>query len=471
RAEGPRRRSVRRLDASAGCSEGAGHPVEAVVAVARRVPFEELLVLGLGRVVHAVAGLGEREQLGADGAAAGLVQRVLVALRRGAHHLALRAGGPVHGAAVLGAHVVALPHRGGGVVLLPELGEQGAQSPLAAGVDHAHGLGMAGAGGEHLLVGGVRRVPARIARGGGVHAGDLPGDALDAPEAPAGEDDLLAALRPGARIHGRVGPEHVGAQHEVLTGERIGVPVPAGERVLGRDHLLLVPVQEIHQLPHGVHGSPGALRALRRPSPVHAQRIPHLSLGRISAHRTMTPRLPATIIHGPRLIGERATTTVEPMRLATSTSSAARPVSAKAGAEKEPCAGIVAASAQAIWAVRRTSPTARARSTERSGCPASARITATGGSVPMSRSGRRLWIRTPPPTTIVSAPAPTCAKTPSGKVRTRAAVIAAAAIPRSSHWVPLTSRRSSRRSATRSTRAGRARPIRTSSSAAPCVPS
>src|SRR5699024_10182604 len=63
--------------------------------------------------------------------------------------------------------------------------------------------------GEHLLVGGVRRVPARIARGGGVHAGDLPGDALDAPEAPAGEDDLLAALRPRARIHGRVGTEHV----------------------------------------------------------------------------------------------------------------------------------------------------------------------------------------------------------------------------------------------------------------------
>src|SRR5699024_9581050 len=100
----------------------------------------------------------------------------------------------------------------------------------------------AGAGGEDLLVGGVRRVAACVARGGGVHAGGLPGDALDAPEAAAGEDDLLAALRPGARIRRRVGAEHVGAQHEVLAGQGVGVAVPAGEGVLGRDHLLLVPV-------------------------------------------------------------------------------------------------------------------------------------------------------------------------------------------------------------------------------------
>src|SRR5690625_6872863 len=92
-------------------------------------------MLRLGRVVDAVAGLGERSQLRGDATATSCVERLLIAGHRLADDLALLGGGPVHGAAVLGAHVIALPHGGGGIVLLPELGQQSPQGGVPAGVD------------------------------------------------------------------------------------------------------------------------------------------------------------------------------------------------------------------------------------------------------------------------------------------------------------------------------------------------
>src|SRR5690625_2759356 len=209
--------------------EGAGHAVEPVVAVPVGILGQELLMLRLGRVVDAVAGLGERSQLRGDATATSCVERLLIAGHRLADDLALPGGGPVHGAAVLGAHVIALPHGGGGIVLLPELGQQSPQGGVPAGVDHAHRLGMAGAGGEDLFIGRVRGVAACVARRRRVHPGDLPGDPLDAPEAAAGQDDLLGPLRPRTRIDRGVGAEHVGAQHQVLALEGVGVALTRSE--------------------------------------------------------------------------------------------------------------------------------------------------------------------------------------------------------------------------------------------------
>lgn len=90
-----------------------------------------------------------------------------------------------------------------------------------------------------------------------MHARDLPGDPLDAPpEAASRQDDLLGAFRPGARRGGSIRSQHVGAEHQVLTTQGgIGVGVTTGQSILTGDHLLLVPVQDIHHLPHGRHRS------------------------------------------------------------------------------------------------------------------------------------------------------------------------------------------------------------------------
>src|SRR5699024_6059421 len=53
--------------------EGAGHAVETVVAVPVGILGQELLMLRLGRVVDAVAGLGERSQLRGDATATSCV--------------------------------------------------------------------------------------------------------------------------------------------------------------------------------------------------------------------------------------------------------------------------------------------------------------------------------------------------------------------------------------------------------------
>src|SRR5699024_9917528 len=95
--------------------EGAGHAVEPVRAVPVGIPGRAVLMPRLGRVVDAVAGLGERSQLRGDATATSCVERLLIAGHRLADDLALLGGGPVHGAAVLGAHVIALPHGGGGI--------------------------------------------------------------------------------------------------------------------------------------------------------------------------------------------------------------------------------------------------------------------------------------------------------------------------------------------------------------------
>src|SRR5690606_28005155 len=143
----------------------AGVAVGSVVAVAVRVLVQVLLVVGLGVVERA-----RRRQLGGDRAVPGLRQHppegILGQLRG---PLLLRRG-PVDRRAVLRADVVALPVRGGRVVVLPE----GLEQPLGVGagavVGDEHRLGVPGEARAHLLVRRVGGQPAHVPGRGGYHA-------------------------------------------------------------------------------------------------------------------------------------------------------------------------------------------------------------------------------------------------------------------------------------------------------------
>src|SRR5205085_6796831 len=97
--------------------------------------------------------------------------------------------------AVLGSDIVALTHALGGVVVLPEELQHVLVRGLRRVEDHEHGLGVTGARGAYLLVGGVRREPAGVTHRCGVDAGRLPEDTLGTPEAAQAEHGLLQPLR------------------------------------------------------------------------------------------------------------------------------------------------------------------------------------------------------------------------------------------------------------------------------------
>ncbi len=164
--------------------------------------------------------------------------------------LLLRRGGERR-AAVLRAHVVALAHALGRVVGLPE-GLQQARVGQHRGVEHhLDGLGVAGTGGAHLLVRGVRRVPALVADGRGVDPGQLPEHPLGAPEAAQRDVRDLEPLRPRALERGA--EDGVGGRD----GERTGRS--PGQRLLGRDHVALAAAEQ--------HGDLHWCRHLGQPRP------------------------------------------------------------------------------------------------------------------------------------------------------------------------------------------------------------
>src|SRR5213083_1886910 len=88
-----------------------------------------------------------------------------------------------------------------------------------------------------LLVGRIRCVAAGVADRRGVDPGQLPDDALGAPEATETEDRLLEPVREG-RLERR--PEHL-----VATRDRHALLAP-GERLIGRDHPRRLSNQELH---------------------------------------------------------------------------------------------------------------------------------------------------------------------------------------------------------------------------------
>src|SRR5919197_263870 len=165
---------------------GDAGAAQAAVAVGHLV--EVLLVVVLG-VVEVAGG----RDLGRDLAEPALVQRALVALERGA--------------------------RGGRLLVVCD---------LRGVVDDQHGLGVAGAAAADVLVGGVRRVAAGVADGGGDDAGRLPEEPLGAPEAAEREDRRARPL--GERR----------TDWLAVDGVALGNPrqrrVPPSQRPVGRDH-------------------------------------------------------------------------------------------------------------------------------------------------------------------------------------------------------------------------------------------
>src|SRR4029453_11069635 len=176
--------ALRRDDAGAGLGgrgaepDRAAHagPTQAAVAVGDL--REVLLVVVLG-----VVEVAERRDLGRDLAVAGLAQALAEELLGALGRLALGLGAVEDRRAVLGAHVVALAHALGRVVVLPEELQHLLVAGLG-GVEHdEHGLGVAGPRRADLLIGRVAGVAAGVADRRGPHAVGLPEDALGAPEA------------------------------------------------------------------------------------------------------------------------------------------------------------------------------------------------------------------------------------------------------------------------------------------------
>ena len=169
--------------------------------------------------------IASRFDLGGDGANAGLGEALLVHGLAGECSGELRIGGGVDGAAVLRAHVVALAHALGRIVVFPEHLEQLLEAHLGRVERNQHYFGVAGAAAACLFVGGVGRVAAGVTNRGAEHLGHLPELALGAPETTHAKHRSLVTGGPWALQ--RV------AVDEVLIGNRHGLIGATLERLLG----------------------------------------------------------------------------------------------------------------------------------------------------------------------------------------------------------------------------------------------
>lgn len=156
-------------------------------AVAARVFVEVTLVLFLGKVV-----VDAGADLGGDVAKAGGFELGGVIGNDFTCDIGLLLGLGEDAGAVLGADVVALAVTLGGVVGLEGDFHEVLEGDLGGIIDDADDLGVAGAAGADLAVGGVRGVAAGEADGGGGDAGGLSKELFDAPEATETEEDCWA---------------------------------------------------------------------------------------------------------------------------------------------------------------------------------------------------------------------------------------------------------------------------------------
>ena len=166
------------------------------------------------------AGLGD---LGGDRGVARRSELLLVHLAAciGLLELPIRRG--VDRAAVLGTDVIALTVALRRIVALPKNLEQLRVADFGRVVDDEHGLGVPGAAGARLVVGGVRGESTRIADGGRVDAGRLPELALRAPKATETEHRCLIAIRPRPLQRLAVGVVDLWYRHGLLDPPRKSV--------------------------------------------------------------------------------------------------------------------------------------------------------------------------------------------------------------------------------------------------------
>src|SRR5262249_29474638 len=172
--------------------------------------------------------LAQRRDLRGNAAVAGRGQCRVVGRAAGLGGGALGVGGVVDGRPVLGANVGPLAHALGRVVVLPEDLEELAVGDGGGVVDGEDDLGVPGAPGAHLLVGGVGGVAAGVADCGGVDARELPEQPLGAPEAAHAEHGGGHALR-------ERGNDRSGQVYEVPLRNHGGGGA-TGQRLIGSHH-------------------------------------------------------------------------------------------------------------------------------------------------------------------------------------------------------------------------------------------
>lgn len=152
----------------------------ALAGVARK----EVLMVTLGRMV-----VGERAHLGHDGAGIHTLTREFIDECLGLSLLLGR--GEVDAAAVLRAHVVALPVQCGGVMDEEEDFQQLARADLRRIVDQLDHLVVTGGAGAHLLVGGRRGVAIAVAGLDIEYTAHFHIDGFGAPKATTSKNDGL----------------------------------------------------------------------------------------------------------------------------------------------------------------------------------------------------------------------------------------------------------------------------------------
>ncbi|OQC33854.1 MAG: hypothetical protein BWX64_02868 [Acidobacteria bacterium ADurb.Bin051] len=154
-----------------------------------------------------------------------------------------------------------LPHPLRRIVALPEDPEQPLVGDRRRVEDHEHHLGVPGAAGADLLVGGVRREAGGVARGGCMDPRLLPEAPLRPPEAAEAEERPRHPLR--ERRHD---PR---SRHEVALRHRHRLRAPR-QRRLGRHHLAPVP-RHPHRLSPAALTLPAGPPTLRKPAPARCQ--------------------------------------------------------------------------------------------------------------------------------------------------------------------------------------------------------
>src|SRR5690606_36699596 len=136
-----------------------------------------LLVIGLG-----LEEFGGGPDFVGDPTQSAMSERLLVGAPAARHRGRLLRRRRIAGRAILGAHIIALPHALGRVMLFPEGPEQPVEADYTRVINHFDRFGMTGSPRTDFFIGRIWRHSSLIAGGGHDHARQLPEQPLRAPE-------------------------------------------------------------------------------------------------------------------------------------------------------------------------------------------------------------------------------------------------------------------------------------------------
>src|SRR5258708_164743 len=162
-----------------GNADRTAHARAAEAAIAHRILRQILLMVVLGKIK-----CRRIEDFGGDGTKAPRLELLAIHFFRCFRGPALVGSEGIEAGAILRAHVVALAHALGRIVILPERFAQPLIGYVVRVIDHEHHLVVTGAAGANLLVSWISRIAAGIADSSDVNAfAQFPKLALGAPEA------------------------------------------------------------------------------------------------------------------------------------------------------------------------------------------------------------------------------------------------------------------------------------------------